>query len=404
MSYISYSLANLRYEQGRLRMAEASLDKLSQAPIYLIVHNDPNVLTTGLVNIFLGAIRYEWNQLESARRQVLQGIKMCEQRGRADELIQAYVTAAWVLQMSGDPDLADQSINRARQVALRLSPFFFQLVNLTEANIRLERQEILSAEDIWQELAADSGIWTQAEYVQAPILLLRAKMHLKQGRLQEAGPLLEHILAICVQTGARRLEIETLVLQAVCDWLAGKREEASQAFLRALEAGCPEGYVRTFLNPGQPARELLAEAARQRATQPDGQNEAVLTYVIQLQAQLLPAAGVLGSGDPIKIEAAVRSAESAPSVEGAPSIKGDAFPWAISSSYKGQRDPLSEREMEILQLMCAGCSNQEIAQELNITLGTTKWHSVNIFSKLNVHSRAQAVVRAREDHLMLEKA
>jgi LuxR family transcriptional regulator, maltose regulon positive regulatory protein len=59
-------------------------------------------------------------------------------------------------------------------------------------------------------------------------------------------------------------------------------------------------------------------------------------------------------------------------------------------------EPLSKRELEILQLIGEGCSNQEIADRLVITLHTVKKHSSNIFTKLGVTSRTQAVARARQ--------
>jgi LuxR family maltose regulon positive regulatory protein len=58
-------------------------------------------------------------------------------------------------------------------------------------------------------------------------------------------------------------------------------------------------------------------------------------------------------------------------------------------------DPLSERELEVLHLLVRGDSNQEIAEGLVITIDTVKRHVSNIFSKLGVHTRVQAVARAR---------
>jgi LuxR family maltose regulon positive regulatory protein len=61
---------------------------------------------------------------------------------------------------------------------------------------------------------------------------------------------------------------------------------------------------------------------------------------------------------------------------------------------------LSERELEVLQLIAAGKSNSRIAQELFVTAGTVKTHIRNIYRKLDAHSRTQALVRARELNLL----
>jgi LuxR family maltose regulon positive regulatory protein len=63
-------------------------------------------------------------------------------------------------------------------------------------------------------------------------------------------------------------------------------------------------------------------------------------------------------------------------------------------------EPLSERELEILRLMAAGMSNQEIAEKVVVTVGTVKWHLNNIYGKLDVRSRTQALARAREFGLL----
>jgi LuxR family maltose regulon positive regulatory protein len=63
-------------------------------------------------------------------------------------------------------------------------------------------------------------------------------------------------------------------------------------------------------------------------------------------------------------------------------------------------EPLSERELEVLQLIAAGKSNSRIAQELFVTAGTVKTHIRNIYRKLDAHSRTQALVRARELNLL----
>jgi LuxR family maltose regulon positive regulatory protein len=63
-------------------------------------------------------------------------------------------------------------------------------------------------------------------------------------------------------------------------------------------------------------------------------------------------------------------------------------------------DPLSERELEVLHLMSEGASNNDIAEQLIIAVSTVKRHITNIFSKLDVSNRTQAVARARQHGLL----
>ena len=72
----------------------------------------------------------------------------------------------------------------------------------------------------------------------------------------------------------------------------------------------------------------------------------------------------------------------------------------LTAELPGLVEPLSERELEVLRLIAAGLSNQEIADEFVVALSTVKWHINNLYGKLGVSSRTQAVARARELHLL----
>jgi LuxR family maltose regulon positive regulatory protein len=78
----------------------------------------------------------------------------------------------------------------------------------------------------------------------------------------------------------------------------------------------------------------------------------------------------------------------------------EAFPEDGWPSQEELVEPLSKRELEILQLIAEGLSNQEIADRLVVTLHTIKKHSSNIYSKLGVSSRTQAVAQARQLKLL----
>ena len=68
----------------------------------------------------------------------------------------------------------------------------------------------------------------------------------------------------------------------------------------------------------------------------------------------------------------------------------------MNSPAQSNAGPLSVREIEVLRLIAAGLSNQEIARKLVIAVGTAKWHVNQIYDKLDAHNRTRAVVRARE--------
>jgi ATP/maltotriose-dependent transcriptional regulator MalT len=88
-------------------------------------------------------------------------------------------------------------------------------------------------------------------------------------------------------------------------------------------------------------------------------------------------------------------------------LKGETLSPSKETAHQGTvqspgepLEALSERELEVLQRLAAGLSNQAIAQEFIVSVGTIKTHLNHIYSKLNVHSRTQAVARARALHLL----
>jgi LuxR family maltose regulon positive regulatory protein len=142
---------------------------------------------------------------------------------------------------------------------------------------------------------------------------------------------------------------EILVLQSLAFEAVGDQDQALAALESALHIGEPEGFVRTFVVEGEPMGRLLHEAARRGITS---------EYVGRLLAAF-------------------------PHAEPEPVLPGDMV------------EPLSERELEVLVLLAEGNTNAEIAQELHLALSTVKWHASNIYGKLGVKNRSQAVARAR---------
>jgi LuxR family maltose regulon positive regulatory protein len=161
------------------------------------------------------------------------------------------------------------------------------------------------------------------------------------------------------QVEAKGLEDERLkvmVLQAVAHHTHGETEEAVQLLGDALALAEPGGFIRIFVDEGPPMAQLLSEAAA-HGIMPDYSGK--LLAIFESEAQKSEDTSYLPSTQPLI-------------------------------------EPLSQRELEVLQLMALGLSNREISERLFLALSTVKGHNRRIFGKLGVQRRTEAVALARE--------
>lgn len=164
------------------------------------------------------------------------------------------------------------------------------------------------------------------------------------------------------------LTVDALVLRA-----QGQREAARSPLQRALTLAEPEGYIRLFVDEGETMRSLRLELRLWILQQPRPEDiEPSLPFLEKLLATF---------------PAQVGEKVAAPS-ENAKAVSLDLL------------EPLTARELEALPLLAKGLTNQEIARQLTISPGTAKRHVANIFAKLAVANRTQAVARAREQDLL----
>jgi LuxR family maltose regulon positive regulatory protein len=181
--------------------------------------------------------------------------------------------------------------------------------------------------------------------------------------------------------------IEIAMLQALARHAQGDAPAAIAALERALDLAEPEGYVRLFVDEGEPMRLLIADC-RQRAPQfralrienrANREGRSLIGYTARLLAAFVQPAAVPQS--------AIRQAEYAPEYWG---------PRPQSAMI----EPLSERELDVLRLLGTELSGPEIADRLGVSLNTLRTHTKNIYGKLGVNSRRAAVRRAEEAGLL----
>jgi len=189
-----------------------------------------------------------------------------------------------------------------------------------------------------------------------------ARILFAQGKLEETASLLRHLLGAAEVGGRTTKAIEIQILQALTFQAGGDISRALAALEQAIRLAEPEGFIRIFVDEGPPMARLLYEALA-REIAPD--------YVRRLLA-------------------AFPLARPEPAAE-----REQATPSGTLARQSELVEPLSERELEVLELFAEGLTNQEIGSRLFHALNTVKAHSSNIYGKLGVHSRTQAVAKAR---------
>jgi LuxR family maltose regulon positive regulatory protein len=177
---------------------------------------------------------------------------------------------------------------------------------------------------------------------------------LAQGDFDAALVLSQRLLQKAEATDRTKRVIEVLILQALIFQARGEVDHALSVFERAVSLARPERYVRTFLNEGKGIAKLL-HLAKARRIETD--------YVTDLLASM----GEVDGEAPSRVQLLA--------------------------------EPLSARELEVLRLIETGCSNQEIADKLVISIATVKRHISNIYTKFGVQNRTQAVSMGRELNL-----
>jgi LuxR family maltose regulon positive regulatory protein len=175
---------------------------------------------------------------------------------------------------------------------------------------------------------------------------------LATGRLEEIPSILNPLLEKAESAGRMQTCIEAMMLLGLFHHAKKDSQTAVDWLDKSLRLAAPEGFVRIFLDEGKLLLDLLPKA---RPAAPE--------FVDLL----------LGQDQP----------------------EGES-PRFASAPIEQLPDPLSEQEIRVLKLIMAGKSNQQIADELVISVGTAKWHVHNVLRKLGVGNRPQAIARARE--------
>ncbi len=330
----------------------------------------------------LADLHRERNELAAALSYATKGVERAQQGLNQYLSAVSSLTLARVKQAHGQLDDAFKTLRQVRQLMEQQQiPWAPTLLPVIETQLRLVQGD-LPAVRAWsfapdweaQFLRQFPGTYALIfayEYgriTQVQVMLAQGRAAADQKLLREVVAQLEQQAEAARAAQLRWLQIKVATFQALAYDALGDGSVALTSLERALILARPEGFVRVFADEGAPLARLLARAAR-AGLMPD--------YIGQLLAAF-PDFGDQGRRfgiDDLRL--------------GEPPLVNR------QSQIQNLIEPLSRRELEILALMAQGLTNPEIAQQNYISAQTVKVHTRNIFGKLGVNDRKQAVTKAR---------
>jgi LuxR family maltose regulon positive regulatory protein len=349
------TLADMRIAQGRLRDAE---DEYRRSLAIVAEHAQTPLLATADVYLGLGNLLRERGEIDAAESNLQRGCELADTLGlpenrdrREIALAGLCVARGQLVEALGHLDRAEQFFIRGfypntRPMAARRVPMWLAMGDI-ESAARWAQNSGLRVDDM-------------PTYLNEYSLLMLTRVGIANGRVikEDVGPYLRLLdrleeAAATVRRNGSLIEISiirAMVLHAVDD-LPG----ALEALTGALVMAEPENYVRTFLDAGPPIVDLLTRIES---------GDPAFAYASRL-ADVAVHGGRLSS--PVEITAT-----------------------------SGLAEALTSREIEILHLVAAGMRNQQIADALFIELATVKRHIANIYGKLGVSHRTEAILLAKD--------
>ncbi len=355
------ALADIQRAQGRLHEAVNTYERGLQ-----IANEQGAPVLRGVADMYVGLseIYREQGDLTTAMQYLLSSKELGEFAGLPQNRYRWRVAMARIREIEGDPNGALDLLHEAEDVYMgdfspnvRPVPALRARVWATQGRLGEARSW---AREQGLSVDGDLSYLHEFEYITLTRILLAQYQSDREDRLlHEAITLMECLLKAAEAGDRIGSVIEILMLQALTHHMQGDIPTALVPLERALMLAEPEGYVRLFVDEGQPMTQLLS-AALASGIRPD--------YTARLLAHF---------------EFEMPNGEETP-------------PLRLSSASQALIEPLSQRELEVLRLVAQGLSNQEISERLFIALVTVKVHNGKIFEKLQVRRRTEAVARARE--------
>ena len=354
----AHVLARLLIAQGNLQEAL----KIYEKSLALSLSTDgPTLIGTGDIYRGIGELKLEFHDLKAAEEYIEKGKALGRMGSASENAFHWPFVEAKLHEARGNIDAAFDCLDEAEKIS-SLNPIpDLRPIAAFKVRLWLSRSDLQKATQWIKE--NDLSVSDELNYNQESdhitlcrILIARHRLEPGSNLAPEALNMLERLYEMTARAGRLENALAALIQLSLGYHLVDNLPRALSYFKKAIEIAQPQGYVRIFLDEGKAMHDLLRHAA----TSGTGSEYA---------RQLLQA------------------------FEAGSSSPKHTMPDVLSV-------PLTKRELEILRLIASGMKNQQIADHLFISLATVKRHIANVYNKIDVDHRTQAVARAKELQLI----
>jgi LuxR family transcriptional regulator, maltose regulon positive regulatory protein len=333
----SIGLCNVQEAENQLHQAAETYQRILQ------LAGDQPLQIISEVHLGLTRVFYEWNDLDSAEQHVELSLQLAKQyESCIDRFVSCDVMLARIKLARGEVDLASKMLAKSEQ-DVRRNNFMQRMPEVIDAQVFVPLKQ--------GDLARAQALIDKFE-----LPVNQARVFLTMGSPSAAMEILAPYHQKAEKLGWKTEVLRVIILEAIVNQALSKNDESINQLNEVLTMAEPGGFIRSFVDEGPLMAQLLLKNFSNR-NNPD--------YVHRILAAF---------SNPQSEKTAVSP------------IKNSESEWIES---------LSERELEVLRLIAEGLANQEIANRLYLSLHTIKVHARNIFNKLGVKNRTQAVARGK---------
>jgi len=317
-----------------------------------------------MLSALLAAMYYERDEITKSRNYLKNGLLYIQQQGSVDSAIAGYVTAARLNVIDNNLGKAFEvlddgmALGRSRDLPRLTSTLLDKKICISLLYNNLEQAVQLAKSE---EFLTDYSPLTNQNIFTRLSDATQARIALAQNKINDCLEILDKSIHRAKQLKHQRKLVELLILEAQAKQANKNTKAAQTCLIEAINIAAPEQYLRVFIDEGSKLKPLLTTLCGKNNTSIDDINTSASIFRQKLALKF--------------------------------GITSDSESENLTSA--SLIEPITPKELSILKLLNAGKSNQSIADSMFITIGTVKWHLHNIFGKLGVKNRTQAIAKAR---------